>query len=132
FNYLTDGYYEFCTITVKDYDGNISNTLAVTPFTVDTSSSNTDTTAPLLTEVTAVLDTTYGNPLYYTFSSTEAGNITYGGSCSSTTTTTAIIGNNYITFNTLVVGTYTGCTITVRDSAGNESTPLPVSTFSVL
>ena len=63
-----------------------------------------------LAEVTAI--TTTDNTPDYTFSSTESGALTYGGSCSSSTTS-AISGNNTITLNTLSVGTYADCTITV-------------------
>ena len=56
----------------------------------------TDTTAPVITEVTAVTTPTNDSTPNYTFSSTEAGTITYGGSCSSSTTS-AVSGNNTIT-----------------------------------
>ena len=51
----------------------------------------------------------------YTFSSDEAGTITYGGSCSSSTTS-ATTGNNTITLVSLSDDTYSNCTITVTDS----------------
>ncbi len=89
-----------------------------------------DTTAPVLSEVSAVASTTSDNTPSYTFSSTEAGTISYGGSCSSSRTT-ATVGNNTITFNRLANGTYSDCTITVTDSSGNASQPLTVSTFTV-
>ena len=41
---------------------------------------------PVLTEVTPVTTPTYDTTPDYTFSSTKAGTITYGGSCSSGTT----------------------------------------------
>ena len=78
-----------------------------------------DTTAPIIAEVTAVTTPTNDSTPDYTFSSTEAGTITYGGSCSSSTTT-AIAGNNTITFNALANGTYDNCTITVTDNSGNR------------
>ena len=130
FNTLTDGTYSDCTITVTDSEEIISNILSVTTFIVETSSSNNDTTAPVLTEVTAVPDTTSGNPLNYTFSSTEAGSITYGEDCSSSTNN-ATKDNNTITFNTLSTGTYSNCTITVMDNVNNMSAPLAVSSFTV-
>ena len=80
-----------------------------------------DTTAPTLAEVTAVTTPTSDTTPNYTFSSSEAGTITYGGSCSRGTTS-ASSGNNTVTFNTLSDGTYSDCTITVTDSAGNSST----------
>ena len=66
----------------------------------------------VLAEVTAITTPTTDTTPDYTFSSTESGTITYGGSCSSSTTS-AISGNNTITLNTLSVGTYADCTITV-------------------
>ena len=69
-------------------------------------------------EVTAVTTPTIDTTPNYTFSSTKAGAITYGGSCSSSTTI-AIAGNNTITLNTLSDGTYSNCTITVTDNSGD-------------
>ena len=71
--------------------------------------STTDTTAPVIAEVTAVTTPTHDTTPNYTFSSTEAGTITYGGSCSSGTTS-ATSGNNTITLNSLSNGTYSDCT----------------------
>ena len=77
------------------------------------------TTIPLIIEeVTAVTTPTIDTTPNYTFSSTKAGTITYGGSCSSSTTI-AIAGNNTITLNTLSDGTYSNCTITVTDNSGD-------------
>jgi len=60
-----------------------------------------DIFAPTISEVTAVTTPTNDNTsLSYTFSSNEAGTITYGGSCSSSTTS-ATAGDNTITFNAL-------------------------------
>ena len=76
------------------------------------------TTALIIEEVTAVTTPTIDTTPNYTFSSTKAGTITYGGSCSSSTTI-AIAGNNTITLNTLNDGTYSNCTITVTDNSGD-------------
>ena len=46
-------------------------------------STTTDTTVPILAEVTAVTTPTTDTTPAYTFSSTEAGTITYGGIMSS-------------------------------------------------
>ena len=94
------------------------------------STTTTDTTAPILAEVTAVTALTNDTTPAYTFSSTEAGTITYGGSCTSSTTS-ASSGNNAITFNTLSIGTYDNCTVMVTDNALNSSSNLSVSTFTV-
>jgi len=93
-------------------------------------STTTDTTAATLAEVTAVTTPTNDTTPDYTFSSSEAGTITYGGSCSSSTTS-ATSDNNTITFSALAAGTYSNCTITVTDSAGNASSTLSVNTFVV-
>ena len=90
-----------------------------------------ETTAPVIAEVTFVTTPTNDSTPNYTFSSDEAGTITYGGSCSSSTTS-AISGNNTITLVSLSTGTYTDCTITVTDAAGNVSSTLTLSSFSVI
>ena len=75
----------------------------------------------VLKEVTAITTPTSDTTPDYTFSSTESGTINYGGSCSSSTTS-AISGNNTITLNTLSVGPYADCTITVSKTiATNKS-----------
>jgi len=86
---------------------------------------------PVLTEVYPVTTPTDDPSPDYTFSSTKAGTITYGGSCSSETTS-ATIGNNTITFLTLSAGTYSDCTIIVTDSDGNASNTLEIPSFTVL
>ncbi|MDG2063424.1 MAG: Ig-like domain-containing protein, partial [SAR324 cluster bacterium] len=120
-NSLSDGTYSNCTLTVTDSAGN-SVTLNITSFTV--------AIPPTIEEVTFVTTPTNDSTPDYTFSSDEAGTITYGGSCSSTTTS-AIVGNNTITLVSLSEGTYSDCTITVTDSAGNASSALSASTFVV-
>ena len=69
-----------------------------------------DDTAPVIAEVTAVTTPTNDNTPNYTFSSTEAGTIPYGGSCSSNTKS-AHSGDNTITMNSLSYVTYSDCTI---------------------
>ena len=90
----------------------------------------TDTTAPILAEVTAVTTPTTDTTPAYTFSSTEAGTITYGGSCTSSTTS-ASSGNNAITFSTLSDGTYDNCTVMVTDNASNSSDSLKITKFTI-
>ena len=95
-----------------------------------TTTTTTDTTAPVIAEVTAVTTPTNDSTPNYTFSSDEAGTITYGGSCSSSTTS-ATSGNNTIFLVSLSIGTYSDCTITVTDTAGNVSSTLTLSSFVV-
>jgi len=89
----------------------------------------------VIKEVTAITPTTDNTP-DYTFSSTESGTITYGGSCSSSTTS-AISGNNTITLSSLSDGTYADCTIkvtktvTTNKSVTNLSDSLTFTSFTV-
>ncbi len=119
---FTEGTYTDCTLTVNDGTVN-TNTLSIPSFTIDT-------TAPTLSEQTAVTTPTSDTTPDYTFTSNEAGTITYGGDCSSSTTS-AVNGSNTITFNTLANGTHSNCTITVTDAAGNTSSILNVTNFEV-
>ena len=89
-----------------------------------------DFTAPIVAEVTAVTTPTSDTTPSYTFSSTEAGTITYGGSCSSSTTA-ATTDNNTIDFSSLNDGTYNDCTIKVTDNSNNAGNTLPVTSFTV-
>ncbi|SVD40292.1 uncharacterized protein METZ01_LOCUS393146, partial [marine metagenome] len=118
---LPDGTYGGCTITVTDSAGN-SVTIYVNQFTIDT-------IAPVLQPVDNVTTPTNDNAtLSYTFSSTEAGTITYV--CSGSPDN-ASKDNNTIKFNPLAEGTYDNCTITVTDSAENTSTALEVEEFKI-
>jgi len=120
---LSEGTYSDCTITVTDTSSN-SVTLNISSFVIDT-------TAPTIAEVIAVITPNTGTRANYTFSSDEAGTITYGGSCSSSTTS-AISGNNTITLVSLSLGTYSDCTITVTDTAGNVSSTRTFTSFTVI
>ena len=125
-NTLFDGTYTDCTISVSnvmsDSGDNITSSLTISPFTVETINTS-------VVEVTAVTTPTNDTTPNYTFSTIEAGTLTYGGSCSSSTTN-AIVGNNTITFNTLSEGTYSDCTITVTNNAGNSAI-LSISSFVI-
>ncbi len=90
-----------------------------------------DRTAPVLNEITPVPTPSENKTPSYTFSSTETGNIIYGGSCTSNTKN-AVVGNNTITFLPLTAKTYSGCSIRVRDNAGNRSQYLYVSKFTII
>ncbi len=122
FNTLPDGTYSDCTITVTDASDNVSNTINVTPFTIDTE-------APVVATVTAVPSLTNDNTPAYVFSSTEEGTITYGGACTSGTTD-ANSGSNTVTFNTLTDGLHDNCTVKVTDSAGNQSNVHALASFT--
>ena len=86
--------------------------------------------APALTVVTPVSTPTNDTTPNFTFSSTQPGSITYGGSCSSATSS-AITGSNTVTFNSLSNGTYTNCTVRVTNSLGTLSNTLAVPSFTI-
>lgn len=123
FNALAQGTHSNCTITVTDAAGNVSSVLNVPSFTIDTA-------APVLAVVTPVSTPSGDSTPNFTFSTTEAGTISYGGDCSSATTSTTS-GNKTVTFNTLAVGTHSNCTITVTDATGNPSLALAVPSFEI-
>ena len=84
-----------------------------------------DKSAPTITTVTAI-GTTNDNTPDYIFDSTEPTSrgtptLAVGGGCSSTTTTAAF-GNNTITLAQLTDNTYSACTVTITDPAGNATT----------
>jgi len=93
------------------------------------STTTTDTTAPVISGSTITTPTNDNTPDFM-ISSSEAGTITYGGSCSSSTTS-AIAGSITVTFNTLSDGIYDDCTFRVTDSAGNVSNTWLITAFMV-
>ncbi len=121
-NSLSDGTYSDCEISVSDTAANESNTITLTSFTLDS-------TAATLVETSAIDSSTNDSTPDYTFVSSEAGTITYSGSCSSSTTS-AIAGTNTITLNSLSDGTYSDCKITVTDSLENAVT-LNIGSFAI-
>jgi hypothetical protein len=92
---------------------------------------HTDNTAPTITQTTQVTSTAYSTTPSYTFNTTEAGTISYGGDCSSTTTSASSSGSQTITFSSLAIGTHSNCTVKVTDVAGNQSSVLTVSSFAI-
>ena len=88
--------------------------------------------------VTAVTTPTNDATPDYTFNSSEAGTNSYGGSCGSSSTSATSSGDNTIALtqpdNSTALSdntSYSTCTITVTDLAGNPSTALTVNTFVV-
>jgi hypothetical protein len=87
-------------------------------------------TSPSIYEMTPVATPSTNATPRYSFYSNKAGSIRYGGSCSSQSTY-ASAGANTITFNQLPSGSYTNCTISVIDAAGNSSNQITVSGFVI-
>ena len=104
-----------CSETSED---EIDKAVVTTDKAVVTADNISTTTALIIETVTAVRTPNIDTTPNYTFSSSKAGTITYGGSCSSSTTI-AISGINTITFNALTDGIYDDCTITVTENSGN-------------
>jgi hypothetical protein len=132
------GYYgDSQSFTIGSQTTNLSLSITLQSTGTDTNTgggSTDDSTPPVIAEVTPITTPTTNTTPYYTFSSSEAGTITYGGSCATagSATTNAIVGHNLIIFNTLSSGTYSDCTITVTDSAGNASNTLSLTSFVVI
>jgi hypothetical protein len=120
---LSDGTYSDCTISVTDNNSNISDNLTMSSFEIDS-------TSPTIEEVNAVTNPTNDSTPSYTFSSDEAGTITYGGSCYSTNTS-AVLGNNTIILESLSEGTYSNCKIRVTDHLSNTSDNLTITSFTI-
>ncbi|MFL2738229.1 MAG: FISUMP domain-containing protein [bacterium] len=118
------------SIDAQTNDLRLSISLIQVPGTGTDAGGGIHTTTLAIEEVTAIATTTSDSTPEYTFASTGAGSITYGGSCYSAIII-ANIGNNTITFNALSDGTYSNCTIKIIDSAGNESNTLTIPTFTV-
>ncbi|MFA7285919.1 MAG: fibronectin type III domain-containing protein [Candidatus Paceibacterota bacterium] len=123
FSALLDGTYNDCTILVTDSAGNDSNELAINTFVIDT-------TDPVISEVTPVVTPSSDTTPSYSFTTNEAGDITYGGSCTADTNT-ATVGTNTISFNILAVGDYADCTIVITDATLNNSNTLFITAFTI-
>ena len=108
-------FYAGCSETSEE---ELDTAVVTTDKAVVTADNISTTIALIIEEVTAVTTPNIDTTPNYTFSSSKAGTITYGGSCSSSTTI-AISGINTITFNALTDGTYEDCTITVTENSGN-------------
>ena len=123
FNTLVDGTYSNIKIFVTDDLGNVSNGLTIPTFVIDT-------TKPVLTQVTEIVTPSNNTTPTYVFSSTQAGTMSYTGS-SNFSPPNAVVGENSITFNTLVDGTYSNIKIFVTDDLGNVSNGLTIPTFVI-
>ena len=120
------------TVTQTDAAGNTSSASTALSVTIDTS-------PPMLAQVTAVTTPTVDTTPDYSFSTTETGILSVGGSCgTSTSTTISTTGSQTITLTAtdnaspLSAGTFSDCTVTVTDTAGNASTPLAINSFQVI
>ncbi len=120
----------YVQIDATAFDDTSSNSYAGIADTTTWNFTTIDATGPVISETTPVTVSGTDTTPDYTFTTDEAGDITYGGSCTSLTTT-ASIGANTITFEILAVGTYTDCTVTVTDASDNDSNVLTVTAFTI-
>ncbi|MGC2062957.1 MAG: hypothetical protein WA610_08255 [Thermodesulfovibrionales bacterium] len=135
------------TVTISGITGDGTLGISIAASTANDNAGNTaasagpsatfavDNTPPSLAQVAAVPTPSSNHNPIYTFSSTEVGNITYGGSCRSATTT-ANVGSNSITLRAtngdpLPEGSYSNCTIIATDAAGNPSELLAINHFII-
>jgi hypothetical protein len=102
---------------------------AIAETSIATTAPPKDETPPQLSEIYAVPAMTADTTPAYSFNTNEAGTLQIGGSCSSDATN-AVQGDNTITL-TLAEGTYSDCTVSVTDAAGNVSEPLAISEFTI-
>ena len=92
-----------------------------------------DTTAPIISQITAIPTPSNNTTPSYTFTTDEAGTLTTDiaeGFTEGTSVTITGTGNKTVTFATLPEGTYTGKTITLTDADSNAST-LTIPTFII-
>jgi|GEM_PF-3074459 len=120
----------YIKIDATAFDDTAGNSYAGIDDTTTWNFTTADITAPTVSEITAVSTPTTDTTPNYTFNSTEAGTITYGGDCSSSTSS-AVAGDNTITLTTLSDGTYSNCTIRVTDASNNQSSALSITSFTI-
>ncbi|WP_018414607.1 tandem-95 repeat protein [Teredinibacter turnerae] len=127
---LADGTYSDCTVTVTDAAGNVSTPLTLSSFLVDT-------LVPVLAEVSQVTTPSNNTAPGITISSSEAGNLSVGGSCGSASEGAVTSGNTALVLtqpdntSALADGTYADCAVTVADASGNISSALTLSSFTI-
>ena len=130
FNSLSAGTYSNCSLKVSSSEGEVSDALNISSFTIKTKV--TDTSAPDLTLITKVEELSTTSSPIFIFKSSEAGKIKVSGDCQSLHQNAVKGENSMFSFSNLAVGTYSNCTITVTDASGNESEALSVPSFQVV
>ncbi|HJO58274.1 MAG TPA: hypothetical protein QF772_08640, partial [Nitrospinaceae bacterium] len=109
-NSLSAGTYTNCSLTVTSSNGQVSDSLSFTSFTII---AKVDTTVPTLAMITAVDELSTTNSPTFVFFSTEAGKIKVSGSCQSKHQNAVVGENSMFSFSDLSIGTYSNCKITV-------------------
>ncbi len=124
---LTDGQnYTNCTIRLVNANNEGSNILSLGTFLI-----NTGANPPVIAEVTPISTPSTTTTPSYTFSSTQAGMITYEGSCGNGDVANAIVGNNTVIYSLVNGQSYSDCTVRVVNANNEGSNILSLGSFIV-
>ena len=119
-----DGQYSDCELTLSDSSGNTSEPLALGTVRIDA-------TPPVLAEVKPVPDKIQTDRPSYSFKTSKTGTLNFRGKCKGNVDK-AVAGINHISLLTTAPGAYDDCSMTVTDSANNQSRPMKISPFVVV
>ena len=118
---MVEGNYDNCAIQVTDSEGNTSEPLQVPSFRVDFS-------APELSQVGDFK--VQGRNVEMEIKASETGNLVYSGNCSGDKQHMNQ-GKSEVSISFPGDGQYSGCELTLTDSSGNVSEPLPLGTVRI-
>jgi hypothetical protein len=118
---MVEGKYDNCAIKVTDLEGNMSEPLQVPSFRVDFS-------VPELSQVGDFK--VQGRNVEMEIKASETGNLVYSGNCSGDLQHMNQ-GKSELTINFPGDGQYSDCELTLSDSSGNTSEPLPLGTVRI-
>ena len=118
---MVEGNYDNCAIQVTDLEGNTSEPLQVPSFRVDFS-------APELSQVGDFK--VQGRNVEMEIKASETGSLVYTGNCSGDLQHMNQ-GKSELTINFPGDGQYSDCELTLTDSSGNTSEPLPLGTVRI-
>ena len=119
-----DGQYSDCELRLSDASGNTSEPLALGTVRIDA-------TPPVLAEIKPVPDKIQTDRPSYSFKTSKTGTLNFSGKCKGYVDK-AIAGINHISLLTTAPGAYDDCSMTLTDSANNQSRPLKISPFVVV
>ena len=119
-----DGQYSDCELTLSDASGNASEPLALGTVRIDA-------TPPVLDEIKPVPQQIQTDRPSYSFKTSKTGTLNFSGKCKGNVDK-AVAGINHIALLTAEPGAYDDCTMTLTDSANNQSRPLKISPFVVV
>ena len=119
-----DGQFSDCELTFSDASGNTSEPLGLGTIRIDA-------TPPVLVEVKPVPEKIQTDRPSYSFKTSKTGTLNFSGKCKGNVDK-AIAGINHISLLTTAPGAYDDCSMTLTDSANNQSRPLKISPFVVV